>query len=123
MIAKDLKEEIAATVVPVLLGDGSKASLLALRLYLTIGTVSLRLGAHRHLLDLPGIFSVFRTAASDERLRTEQLADIFEEFSGYLLLLIPTDKLSRAFVETHRDALSSRFVIAEPDDVLAHISI
>ena len=121
MIAKDLKNEIAASVVPVLLGDGRQGSRLALRLYLSLGTVSLRLGAHRHLTDLTGIFSVFRSAATDERLLTEQLLDIFEELDGYLLLLIPTDKPSRAFVETHRDTLSSRFILAEPSDVLAHI--
>ena len=121
MIAKDLKNEIAASVIPVLLGNGRRSPLLALRLYLTLGTVSLHLGAHRRLSDLVGIFSLFRSTATDERLLSEQLLDIFEEFDGYLLLLVPTDKPSRAFVEAKRDALASRFIIAEPDEVLSHL--
>ena len=121
MIEKDLKNEIAASVVPVLLGDGGAASRLALQLYCSLGTVSLHLGAHRRLSDLTGIFSVFRAAATDDRLLCEQLLDIFEEFDGYLLLLVPTDKPSHHFVQSHRDELVSRFVIAEPHNVLAQI--
>ena len=120
-MTKDLKDEIAASVIPVLLGDGRLASRLALRLYLTLGTVSLRLGAHRRLTDLMGMVSVFRSAATDERLLTEQLLDLFEEFDGYLLLLSPTDKPSRALIARHRDTLSSRFILSEPSEVFAHI--
>ena len=121
MIEKDLKNEIAASVVPVLLGDGWQGSRLAFRLYCTLGTVSLHLGAHHRLSDLTGIFSVFRSAATDDRLLTEQLLDIFEEFDGYLLLLVPTDKPSREFIVRHCDTLSSRFVLSEPSEVFAHI--
>lgn len=120
MIAKDAKEAIASSTVPVLLGDGASFSL-AWRLYRTIGTVSLRLGKSKRVTDLLGLCSVFRPATTDPRLLLEQLSDIFEEFDGYLLLLVPTDKPSRDFVATHREFLAARFILSEPDAVLEHI--
>ena len=120
MIAKEVKEAIASSTVPVLLGNGAPFSL-AWRLYRTIGTVSLRLGTKRQLTDLLGLCSVYRPAATDPRLLLEQLSDIFEEFDGYLLLLIPTDKPSRDFAEKHRESLAARFILSEPEAVLDHI--
>ena len=119
-ITKEIKEAIASSTVPVLLGNGASFPL-AWRLYRTLGTVSLRLGARRRFLELFGIFCVFRRAANNARVLLEQLSDIFEEFDGYLLFLIPTDEPSRRLIETHRDFLVARFILSEPDEVLLHI--
>lgn len=119
MIEKEIKETIASSTVPVLLGNGTAS--IAWRLYRTVGTVSLRIGTKRRWSDLFGFASVFRPAANNSRLLCEQLSDIFEEFDGYLLLLVPTDKPSRDFVAAHRDFLSARFILSEPNEVLEHI--
>ncbi len=120
-MTKELKETLRSSLVPVILGNGTPSCRLAWRLYLTLGTVSLRLGAHKRASDLFGLPCVFRPASSDDRLLCEQLLDIAEEFDGYLLILIPTDDLSYQYVETSRDALESRYVISSPDEVLEHI--
>ena len=120
MIEKETKEAIASSTVPVLLGNGATLPI-AWRLYRTIGTVSLRLGTRRRFFELFGIFCVFRRAATDARVLWEQLSDLFEEFDGYLLFLIPTDEPSRRFVEERRDFLAARFILSEPDEVFKHI--
>ena len=120
-MTKDLKETIRSSVVPVILGNGILSCRLAWRLYLTLGTVSLRLGSHKRLSDLLGLPCLFRKASSDDRLFCEQLLDIAEEFDGYFLLLIPTDELSSDRIDADREAISSRYVISSPDEVLSHI--
>ena len=119
-MTKDLKETIRSSVVPVILGNGILSCRLAWRLYLTFGTVSLRLGSHKRLSDLFGLPCLFRKASSDDRLFCEQLLDIAEEFDGYFLLLIPTDELSSDRIDADREAISSRYVISSPDEVLSH---
>ena len=118
---KELKAEIAASTIPILLGNGRASSLIAWRLYRTIGTVSLHLGTKRQLTDLVSLYSVFHPAATDHRLLLEQLSDIFEEFDAYLLFLVPTDKPSRDFLAANRDFLQTRFILSEPNEVLEHI--
>ena len=121
MLTKETKDAIAASTVPVILGNGISSIRLAWRLYQTVGTASIRLGATRRPTELLGLFCVFRKAAKDERLLLEQLSDIFSEFEDYLLLLIPTDEPSRRFTEAHRDSLSARFILSAPSEVLEHI--
>ena len=112
---------IRASVVPVILGNGAVSCRLAWRLYLTLGTVCLRLGSYRRASDLLGLPCVFRKASTDDRLLCEQLLDIAEEFEGYLLLLIPTDEPSTEHIERNREALASRYLLSAPDEVLSHI--
>ena len=119
MIDKAIREEVRASVIPVLLGDGAKASRLASRLYTGLGIVSLRLGRHRRLSDLLGLSCVFRRASVHDRLLCEQLLAIAEEFEGYLLWLIPTDEASRQRVAAMGEELESRFIIRESDVLVA----
>lgn len=121
MISKETKETIACSTVPIILGNGVHSIRLAWRLYQTIGTASIRLGATRRPSELLSLFCVFRKAAKDERLLLEQLSDIFEEFDGYLLLLIPTDEAAHRFVISHREFLSARFILSAPNEVLEHL--
>lgn len=121
MVEKETKQAIRSSVVPILLGNGAPSCRLAWRLYLTLGTVSLRLGTHRRPTDLLGLACLFRSAAKDERLRLEQLLDVSEEFSDYLLLLIPTDEPSRNLLQAHRELLEPRFILSSPDEVFLHI--
>ncbi len=116
-----MKEEIASSTIPVILGNGTASLRLGWQLYRTIGTASLRLGKFRRPSELLSLFCVFRKAARNERLLLEQLSDIFEEFDGYLLLLIPTDEAAHRFVISHREFLSARFILSEPNEVLEHI--
>jgi len=121
MIEKDTKEEIASSVIPVILGNGATSCRLVWRLYLTLGTVSLRLGTHRRPTDLLRLPCLFRSAAKDNRLLLEQLCDLSDEFSDYLLLLIPTDEPSRNRLAEHRKLLETRFILSSPDEVFSHI--
>lgn len=116
-----MKEEIASSTIPVILGNGTASLRLVWHLYRTIGTASIRLGKRRRPSELLSLLCVFRKAAKNERLLLEQLSDIFEEFDGYLLLLIPTDDPSRRFTQTHREFLSARFILSEPSEVFDHI--
>ena len=120
-MTKELKETVRSSVVPVLLGKSSSAYRLAWRLYRSLGTVCLRLGTRRGLLDTFGFPCVFRSASTDDRLLCEQLLDIAEEFDGYLLLLIPTDKPSHKRVDAAREALETRYILSSPSEVLSHI--
>ena len=115
MIEKDLKEEVRASVIPILLGDGAKAYRLCGALYKTLGMVSLRIGKRRGFADLLGLTCVFRKACAHDRLFCEQLLSIAEEFGDYLLLLIPTDDASRRYVATMRGELESRFIVCDYD--------
>ena len=121
MISKETKETIACSTVPIILGNGVHSIRLAWRLYQTIGTASIRLGATRRPSEMLQIFCIFRKAAKNERLLLEQLSDISLEFEDYLLLLIPTDEPSRRFVKEHRETLSARFILSAPNEVLEHI--
>ena len=79
MIEKDLKEEVRASIIPILLGDGAKAYRLCGALYKTLGMVSLRIGKRRGFADLLGLTCVFRKACAHDRLFCEQLLAIAEE--------------------------------------------
>ena len=120
-MTKELKETLRASIVPVIIGNGAPSCRVAWRLYLSFGALSLRLGAHRRLSDLLGLPCLFRKASTDDRLLCEQLLDIAEEFDGYLLLLIPSDKPSWEHIERHREALASRYLLSSPDEVFSHI--
>ena len=120
-MTRDLKETLRSSVVPVLLGRSASAHRLAWRLYLSLGTVCLRLGERRSLSDAFGLPCVFRSASTDDRLLCEQLLDIAEEFDGYLLLLIPTDECSRRRVDAAREALEARYILSSPSEVFSHI--
>lgn len=121
MIEKAIKEEVRASVIPVLLGDSAKACRLAAHLYTTLGTVSLRIGKHRSFADLLGLSCVFRKACAHDRLFFEQLLAIAEEFEDYLLLLIPTDDASRKRVAAMSGELESRFIVCDYDRLTSEL--
>ena len=116
-----MKEAFAASTIPVILGNGATSCRLAWRLYLTLGTVCLRLGSRRRFSDLIGLPCTFRKVSADERLLCEQLLDIAEEFDGYLLLLIPSDKHSLRPIDGHREVLETRYIISAPDNLRSHL--
>lgn len=120
-MTREFKETIRSSVVPVLLGKGASTCRLAWRLYLTLGTVCLRLGVHRHPTDWFGSPCVFRSVPSNDRLLCEQLLDLAEEFDGYLLLLIPTDESSHRRIDAYREALESRYIFSLPNEVFSHL--
>lgn len=107
------------SVLPILLGNGLRAHLLALKLYLRYGVPSFVGGRQRTLWDLLNPFCDFYRLFWGEngRLLKEQLLSLAEEYEETLFVLIPTTKEMLDLLQAHTAELESRFILSEPHAV------
>lgn len=115
-MAKDERAELLEqSVLPVLLGNGPRAHLLALRLYFRYGVVSFVGGRKRTPLDWLNPFCDFYRLFWGEsgRLLKEQLVSLAEEYEDTLFVLIPTTEKSLGLIREYVGELESRFILSE----------
>ena len=119
-MAKDERTELLEqSVLPILLGNGPRAHLLAFRLYLRYGVTSFAGGSRRTLWDLLNPFCDFYRLFLGEngRLLKEQLLSLAEEYEETLFVLIPTTKEMLDLIHPHVSELENRFILSEPRTV------
>ena len=112
----EVRELLRQCVVPVILGNGAAAHLLALRLFFKYRVCSLVCGRRRSLPDLLNpvcdFFRLYRQR--DGRLAAEQLADLADEYGDCLFVLIPLSGEDQAILRHHGAALESRYLVCHP---------
>ncbi|MBE6596942.1 MAG: hypothetical protein E7641_04645 [Ruminococcaceae bacterium] len=104
--------QIAESVIPVILGDGLSQNLLALRIYLRLGIASYLCSEKRSLLTLLNPAAKFYSlvSASEEDIACASLFYLAEN-RDYLPILITSSEESESFVKRHLPDLEPRFII------------
>ena len=114
----DTKEMLRKSVIPVLLGDCAAAHALSFRIYFRCGVVSYVCDENRRISDYLNPFSRFFSliCQSDDDVICDAL-DYLSSKKDYLPVIIPCSDRFRTFVNSHRDFLESRFIIATPETI------
>ena len=107
----DKKALLSQLVVPVIIGNSSRAHKLAFRLYMKYGVCPVLCGARRSFFDLFDPFTDY-LKASDGDLLLRTLKDYSEKMNDYILILLPADKKDRQLLESRASELESFYIIA-----------
>ena len=112
----EAKELLRQCVVPVILGNGIAAHLLASRLFLKYRVPSLVCGQRRNVTNLMNPFCDFFRLyrQKDGRLAAEQLTDLADAYGDCLFVLIPLSEADQVMLRHHRNFLESRYLICSP---------
>ena len=125
MISDAAKEALSSTIVPVMLGDGPKARMLAARLFLKYGVQSIicdeKQSAWRFVFGFGGFYKIIKS--SESRLVAEELERIADVSSGGLLFVAPCSADFSRLLEEVTDRVETRFIIASSDDLLDKIAL
>ncbi|MBQ8331521.1 MAG: hypothetical protein IJX94_03590 [Clostridia bacterium] len=121
------KDERAAlleqSVLPILLGNGFAAHLLAVKIYLRYGITSFVCGSRKKPLDrlnpACGFYRLFRQ--TEDRLAAEQLLALADGYGDVLFVLVPTAEEDRRFMEAYASELESRFIFSDPRTIFAKL--
>ena len=123
MISEDTREALGMGVVPILLGDGLAARILAMRLLFKYGIQGVICDSHQSLWRFLVPFgSFFETV---EVVSSEFLCAELERIIGYseggLLMLSPCKGGFAALAKEAKDEIETRFVLAEPRELMDKI--
>lgn len=117
MTEKECLSLVREDVLPVILGNGTPALRLFLRLRLFYGLSPLILAPRRGLAGTLLPFAFVPLAQGDSRLFCEQLSDFSERYEDALLLLICTDKDRFPLSDGERETLESSYVLCDARDL------
>ena len=123
MISEDTREALGMSVVPILLGDGLVARILAMRLLFKYGIQGVICDSHQSLWRFLVPFgSFFETVeVSSPAFLCAELERIIGYSDGGLLVLSPCKDGFCALVRAVRDEIEARFVLAEPRNLMDKI--
>ena len=123
MISEIAREALNTSVVPILVGDGLKARLLAAKVFMKYGVHSVicdeKQSAWRFVVGFGGFYKLLRTA--DARLFCEELERISELSAGGVLIIAPCSNIFSDLVSECEREIEKRFVIAKPTTLLDKI--
>ena len=123
MIRAIAREALKTSVVPILVGDGLKARLLAAKVFMKYGVHSVicdeKQSAWRFVVGFGGFYKIIRT--HDPRLLCEELERISELSAGGVLIIAPCSNIFSDLVSECEREIEKRFVIAKPNTLLDKI--
>ena len=118
MTQRQCKELLREEIIPVILGNGTAAHRLALKLQWQYGISSLVCAPRRSAWDLlDPAADFFPLVESESRLVREQLCDLASRYEGCLLLLIPSREEERTRLGDDLASLEPFYVITDAERV------
>ncbi len=107
----DPRNTIAESIIPVLLGDGLSANLLALRIFLRLGIVSYICSEKRSLTTLLNPAARFYSTVSGKDEIVCASLSYLAENKDYLPILLPCSPEAENFTKRHLPFLEARFIV------------